>query len=112
MAYTDDPVHDFNEYCLEKERRADRYHMPTCKFCGERVDFVRIIPIGAVDVNVCPDCLFDRYLHYNINEDWEEKCCNICGADIGVGDEYYEIAGETWCEDCIRDCEKVTSDLF
>ncbi len=28
--------------------------------------------------------------------------CLHCGEDISVGDVYYDIDGEPWCEECIR----------
>ena len=30
--------------------------------------------------------------------------CDWCGADIHVGDEYYEIHGTVLCFDCVQDC--------
>ena len=33
--------------------------------------------------------------------------CSGCGDLIYDGDDYWEIMGEQWCEDCIDDCKKV-----
>ncbi|MBR5144693.1 MAG: hypothetical protein IKW53_06550 [Clostridia bacterium] len=32
--------------------------------------------------------------------------CDGCGADILDGDEYYDIDGECYCENCIYECRK------
>lgn len=36
--------------------------------------------------------------------------CSRCGGDILLGDTYYDIDGEPWCEECIRDCRKEAGD--
>ena len=36
----------------------------------------------------------------------EYKTCGWCGAKIYYGDDYYDICGETVCEDCIIDCRR------
>lgn len=38
-------------------------------------------------------------------EDQPEKSCDCawCGEAIYVGDEYYELAGESVCADCINE---------
>lgn len=28
--------------------------------------------------------------------------CSICGCDLDEGDGVYEINGEIWCEDCMK----------
>lgn len=33
--------------------------------------------------------------------------CSGCGDDILDGDDYWDIMGEQWCEDCIEDSRKV-----
>ena len=30
-------------------------------------------------------------------------CCEICGADIYDGDDYYELNGHKYCETCVRE---------
>ena len=30
--------------------------------------------------------------------------CSQCGEGIYEGDEFYDIHGEEWCENCIEDC--------
>lgn len=32
--------------------------------------------------------------------------CDMCGAEIYAGDEYFEIAGGVYCEECIEGCKK------
>lgn len=32
--------------------------------------------------------------------------CLHCGQVIYDGDDYYDIDGEIWCEDCIWECRK------
>ena len=32
--------------------------------------------------------------------------CDLCGSEIYEGEEYYEIAGGTYCESCVSDCKK------
>jgi hypothetical protein len=31
------------------------------------------------------------------------RCCQ-CGGEIYEGDEFYDINGEKWCEECVHDC--------
>lgn len=35
--------------------------------------------------------------------------CSGCGEDVHVGDTYYEIAGDIYCEECIEDAKKEAS---
>lgn len=32
--------------------------------------------------------------------------CSCCGEPIYGGDEYYDINGDVWCEECILDARK------
>lgn len=32
--------------------------------------------------------------------------CDWCGAEIFIGDHYFNIHGEILCEDCVDDCKK------
>ena len=32
--------------------------------------------------------------------------CECCGEPIYEGDEYFDICGDKWCEDCIRSCKR------
>ncbi len=36
--------------------------------------------------------------------------CEICGKDIYEGDEYYEIDGHAYCEDCIWNSSKIAGE--
>lgn len=33
--------------------------------------------------------------------------CIHCGKPIREGDDFYDVDGEPWCEDCMRDCHTV-----
>lgn len=33
--------------------------------------------------------------------------CAMCGMEIYEGDEYYEVDGKDYCEECIGDCSKI-----
>lgn len=46
--------------------------------------------------------------YYNPPEDERHiiKRCIQCGEDIREGDYYYDIDGEAWCEDCVKDCRR------
>lgn len=32
--------------------------------------------------------------------------CDMCGAEIYEGEDYYEIAGGIYCEYCVSECKK------
>ena len=50
--YTDDPVHDFERYDFERERRAQT--RPVCSVCGERImDDTAVY----IDGWICNDCI-------------------------------------------------------
>lgn len=42
----------------------------------------------------------------NAEEEKTVHICMNCGEDIYEGDDYYDIDGEAWCEECIKDCKK------
>lgn len=33
--------------------------------------------------------------------------CSGCGGDILEGDDYWDIMGEQWCEECVREAKRV-----
>ena len=38
------------------------------------------------------------------------KICSHCDEDIYVGNTYYDIDGEPWCEDCISGAYSIATD--
>lgn len=45
----------------------------------------------------------EEYLGY---EEEVADCCDCCGRDIYVGEEYYDVDGVVICENCIKDYKK------
>lgn len=43
-------------------------------------------------------------------EDVEFCDCEWCGRTIWYGEDYYKIADDNVCEDCIRDCKEIAED--
>ena len=37
--------------------------------------------------------------------------CDECGAGIQVGEDYWEVDGKVYCEDCIDKCRKVGEEV-
>ena len=44
-------------------------------------------------------------------EDMPHIYCDVCGAALYSGDQYYDIGGEVWCPDCIERELKRTVDF-
>ena len=36
--------------------------------------------------------------------------CEHCGAAIYVGDTYYDILGDPWCESCVQDAMRLAEE--
>lgn len=55
----------------------------------------------------------DRYLTTppECNEKPMYECC-VCGSEIYEGDEYYEINGDIYCEECIESEFKKTAEAL
>ena len=54
---------------------------------------------------------YDR--HCAEQEAWRAKCpvCDGCG-EVITDDYYYEITGEIYCEDCMNDCCRKSTDDY
>ena len=57
MAWTDDPVADWDRHCLEQEKQMEK--LPTCANCGEKIMEDYYYEIEGVQV--CPDCMDSDY---------------------------------------------------
>lgn len=69
MAWTDDPVRDFDAYDRECCRKISRY--PKCDHCGEYIVSDGFYLIGSD--NVCEECLDKYYRVYTENYIEEEN---------------------------------------
>lgn len=43
----------------------------------------------------------------NANEPSVVHKCLKCGEWIVEGDDFYDVDGEPWCEDCMRKCRRI-----
>ena len=63
MAWTDDPVADFERYDAEQERKLER--LPTCSCCDEPIQDDYFYQIN--DENICVHCL-NEYFRKDVDD--------------------------------------------
>lgn len=65
---------------------------------------------------MCEICGHSPCLSYCPNAEFRVYClCWRCGSEIREGDNYYDMGGEIWCEECVSDrkrCAEFNEDDF